>query len=80
MTLLEKRVFIISLITFSLLMIPLIGMQFTSEINWSIFDFVIAGFLLFGTGLLFEFIICKTKKVHIRFALILVVAIIFMLI
>ena len=34
-----------------LLMIPLVAMQFTSEVNWTLIDFVAAGVLLFGTGL-----------------------------
>jgi hypothetical protein len=29
-------------------------MQFTSEVNWTLFDFVFAGALIFGTGCLFE--------------------------
>ncbi len=33
-----------------LLMIPLIAMQFTSEVNWDLYDFIIMGVLLFSTG------------------------------
>ncbi len=45
-----------------LLLIPLIAMQFTTEVNWSPFDFLIAGVLLFGTGLACEFALRKIKK------------------
>jgi len=38
----------------SLLLLPLIAMQFTAEVNWTAFDFVAAGILLGGTGLLIE--------------------------
>lgn len=36
-----------------LLLIPLVAMQFTSEVNWTLSDFVVAGGLLAGTGLLY---------------------------
>ncbi|HKK47195.1 MAG TPA: hypothetical protein VJ964_16830 [Balneolaceae bacterium] len=32
-------------------MIPFIAMQFTGEIVWTLSDFIVAGILLFGTGL-----------------------------
>lgn len=37
-------------------------MQFTSEVNWSIMDFVMAGILLFGTSLVIEFVLRKVKS------------------
>lgn len=52
-----------------LLLMPLIAMQFTGEVKWSFSDFIIAGVLLFGTGLLCEFIIRKVKKVEYRIAI-----------
>lgn len=33
------------------LMVPLVAMQFTNEVVWTSSDFVIAGVLLFGSGL-----------------------------
>lgn len=38
----------------SLLLLPLIAMQFTAEVNWGLMDFIIAGLLLLGSGLLLE--------------------------
>lgn len=52
-----------------LLLVPLVAMQFTSEVKWSPFDFLVAGFLLFGTGLVVELILRKVKTTPYRIAL-----------
>lgn len=36
------------------LLVPLIAMQFTREVNWSVGDFVVAAILLFGAAFGFE--------------------------
>lgn len=46
-----SRLFIILIAVGILLLIPLIAMQFTSEVAWSFFDFLIMGILLIVTGL-----------------------------
>ena len=48
---LSKSVFRLALGTALLLLIPLVAMQFTKEVNWNWFDFVVMGGLLFSTGL-----------------------------
>ena len=42
--------------TGALLLIPLIAMQFTTEVNWGLADFIIMGALLFGLASLFVLI------------------------
>ena len=42
----------IALATGLILLLPLVAMQFTDEVDWGVFDFVFAGLLLGGTGLL----------------------------
>jgi hypothetical protein len=37
-----------------IILLPLVAMQFTDEVNWNGADFIFAGILLGGTGLLFE--------------------------
>lgn len=50
----NKNIIYIALATALILLIPLVAMQFTNEVKWTLFDFVFAGTLIFGTGLLFE--------------------------
>ena len=64
----NKRLILIELISATLLLIPLIAMQFSEEVKWTFFDFVIAGILLFGTGLMCELAIRKIKKPKYRIA------------
>lgn len=45
-------------------------MQFTEEVNWSLFDFVVASLLLIGTGLSIEFILRKAKTIQAKFILV----------
>lgn len=52
-----------------LLLIPLIAMQFTEEVNWTGTDFVVAGVLLLSTGLLIEFVLRKVTKTRNRIML-----------
>lgn len=65
----NKRLTIIMIAATCLLLIPFIAMQFTAEVNWSPSDFVIAGVLLFGTGLLCEFVLRTFKKTSQRIAI-----------
>ncbi len=46
-----QSILIVALITLLILSVPLVAMQFTDEVNWSIPDFIIMGALLFGTGM-----------------------------
>ena len=62
----NKRLIAIVLIVIFLLLIPLIAMQFTNEVNWGQFDFVIAGALLLGTGILCELVLRKIKKTKLK--------------
>lgn len=50
----NKNIVRIVLITGLILLVPLIAMRFSDEVNWSLADFVIIGTLLIGTGLIYE--------------------------
>ncbi len=45
-----------------LLLLPAVAMRFTSEVNWTTTDFVFAGLLLGGGGLLFELVAWRVKS------------------
>ena len=56
-----------------LLFIPFLAMQFTTEVKWSPFDFVVAGILLLGTGLLCELVLRKVHNSKYRVAIVLAI-------
>ncbi len=76
----SKSILRAALVTALILLIPLIAMQFTSEVNWSAGDFVFMGVLLFGTGLAWELISKKSGKPAYRLAVALAVLASFLLI
>lgn len=76
----NKRFIIILTIAAILLSIPLIAMQFTNEVNWNAFDFIIMGILLFGTGSLCELGMRKVKSFENRIIVCGVVLFVFLLI
>jgi len=52
-----------------ILLIPIIAMQFTAEVNWTLSDFIIAGVFLFGTGLTYKLITRATGSMAYRVAI-----------
>ncbi|HYM93650.1 MAG TPA: hypothetical protein VET23_05885 [Chitinophagaceae bacterium] len=66
----NKRLIGIKLTVALILLMPLIAMQFTDEVNWGLYDFITAAVLLLGTGLVCEFVIRKVKKRKYRIAII----------
>lgn len=51
-----------------ILIIPLVGMQITDEVHWSLADFVFAGALLATTGLLLELALRRPRNIAYRAA------------
>ena len=63
----NKRLKILLVFALLFLSVPLIAMQFTDDVNWSLRDFSIMGVLLFGTGILIELILRKVRNLKFRF-------------
>lgn len=76
----NKRLSVIFLIAASILLLPLLAMQFTKEVNWTLSDFIVAGLLLFGIGLVIEFVLRKIRKANIRNIIIASIIVVFLLI
>ena len=75
-----QRLKFILLLTVFILLIPLIAMQITDEVNWTPLDFIAAAFLLISTGLIIDFTLRKTKKLSSRILISIMVIIILLII
>ena len=61
-----KQLLRIAILTAAILLIPFVAMRFTTEVNWTASDFVVAGVLLFVTGLLFQFAANRARTAKSR--------------
>jgi hypothetical protein len=61
-------------------LIPLFGSLFSNQVNWSLFDFIVMGFLLGLTGLSIHFIIEKLRNKTFKIVTIIFALIIFLMI
>lgn len=76
----NRRLFILMTTVAVLLLIPLIAMQFTDEVNWNMADFMVAALLLLVAVFTYELISRKVKGPKNRTILSVVLLIIFLLI
>lgn len=64
----DRNLIRLALATAFLLLLPLLAMQITDEVNWNLADFAVAGTLLFGTGLTYELVARKMESLAYRVA------------
>lgn len=75
----KRLIFILSTIVI-LLLIPVIAMQFTDEVNWTSLDFIVMGILLLGTGLTCELVLRKASGMIYKIVFcVLILAVFFLL-
>jgi hypothetical protein len=58
----------VALVTAIILLLFYVLMQLADEMNWSVFDFAVAGALIFGTGLTYQLVTRKAGTMAYRFA------------
>lgn len=75
----KRQIFILFSIAV-LLAVPLVAMQFSSEVNWSLFDFIGAGILLSIIGFTIDFVLRKTRSRNKRSLILLAIFILFLLV
>lgn len=63
----NRRLYILLLLATSLLLIPFVGMQFSNDVHWTTFDFVVAAVVLYSFSFAVEITLrkIKTKKQRI---------------
>ena len=66
----NKRLVSILASATALLLIPLVAMNYTSDVNWKILDFLVAGILLCGAGIGIELVLRKIKTRRNRIVLV----------
>lgn len=65
----NKRLLLIVFCPLLVLLIPLVAIQSTNEVNWTAANFIVAAILLLGTGFIIEVIVRLVKTPTYRFAI-----------
>ena len=63
-----------------MLLLPLIGMFFSNEINWSFFDFIVMGILILSMSFGIKQVLKATKNIKYRILIIALILIVFLLV
>lgn len=75
----NKRLLLILLFIPVILSIPLIAMQFSDEVDWKAFDFLVMGTLLLMVGIAVEGVLRRVKSTNGRVVMLLVIGLLFLL-
>jgi hypothetical protein len=74
-----RHLLLILLATAAILLVPLAAMQFTAEVRWTGGDFIVAGALLAGTGIIVELAMntARTRRTRVIAAAVIGLAFLF---
>jgi hypothetical protein len=75
----SKRIATYISIVIAILSIPLIAMRFTSEVNWTLFDFLMASFLIITSLTLIEITLQNFKNKTFKITTVFVILFLFLL-
>ncbi len=76
----NKRLPLIFAAIAAILLLPWVAMQYSDDVNWTMFDFIVAGVLLLVTGISCEIILRKVKSRKKKIALCVAALLLFLLI
>ncbi|MEP0811363.1 hypothetical protein NC996_19140 [Trichocoleus sp. ST-U2] len=76
----NKNIICLAFGTAFILLMPLIAMLFTNQVVWDLTDFIVAGTLIFGTGLAYELVARKGGTMAYRVAVGIALAAAFLLV
>ena len=76
----KQSFYVVFSTTLCLLLLPLVAMQFTAEVNWGLGDFVVAGVLFSSFGYLYAVLTKSSSNIGRRVAVGLLVMGLFMLV
>jgi hypothetical protein len=76
----NKNIIYLALGTAFILLLPLFAMLFTNQVVWDLTDFIVAGALIFGTGLAYELVARKGGTMAYRVAVGIALAAAFLLV
>lgn len=70
----------VALVTLAILLVPLVAMQFTPEVQWSVTDFALAGALIFGAGSVLVVVLRSAEHMAYRAGVVIAVGTTFLMI
>ncbi len=76
----NKNIIHLARLTAFILLLPLLAMLFTNQVVWDLTDFIVAGALIFGTGLAYELVARKGGTMAYRVAVGIALAAAFLLV